>query len=239
MTKAVAAPKKRRKFGRLIKPGFLLYAPAPGTGPAGRTEPAKWGNIKTKTPQDQPELDMPHTHHNGAMTGGKPLAAKTRAARIPDGGGQRGRLRPAALVALSLAALPLLGSCGATRSVAPDATQIDGFHAGVVADDPRAALIGRTVIANGGNAADGAVAAYFAMAVTMPSAAGLGGGGICIAHDGDEVKTDVIDFLPRAAAAGAVAVPGNVRGMAALNARYGKLPLSALIGLGMKVAVLP
>lgn len=134
-------------------------------------------------------------------------------------------------LALTASLMPiLLSGCGNTRSVASDATQIDGFRAGVVADEPRAALIGRTVISGGGNAADGVVAAYFAMAVTLPSAAGLGGGGICLAHDADKKTTDVIDFLPRSAAGGAVAVPGNVRGMAALNARYGKLQFASLVG---------
>lgn len=134
------------------------------------------------------------------------------------------------LIAIALLPTLTLAGCGNTRSVASDATQIDGFRAGVVADEPRAALIGRTAIAAGGNAADGVVAAYFAMSVTLPSAAGLGGGGICIAHNADKKTTDVIDFLPRSASGGAVAVPGNVRGMAALNARYGKLPLAQLIG---------
>ncbi|WP_166645171.1 gamma-glutamyltransferase [Dongia mobilis] len=143
--------------------------------------------------------------------------------------------RLAALAGIAI--LPLLTACENTRSIASDATQIDGFRAGVVADDPRAALIGRTVIANGGNAADGAVAAYFAMSVLMPSAAGLGGGGVCIAHDAEEKRTDVIDFLPRAAAAGQVAVPGNVRGMAALNARYGNLPFAGLVGPAENLAL--
>ena len=154
-----------------------------------------------------------------------------------NGRTQSGKVRhsrpslPSTGTALAAILLPiLLGSCENTRSVASDATQIQGFRAGVVADEPRAALIGRTVISGGGNAADGVVAAYFAMAVTMPAAAGLGGGGICIAHNAEEKTTDVIDFLPRAAAGGAVAVPGNVRGMAALNARYGKVQFAALVG---------
>ncbi len=168
-------------------------------------------------------------HHIGqAMTGKQGSFARRIAGKAPNGR----KSRRIAAMGMSLAALLptlLTGGCGSTRSVASDATQIDGFRAGVVADEPRAALIGRTLIANGGNAADGVVAAYFALAVTYPSAAGLGGGGICIAHNADEKTTDVIDFLPRAAAGGAVAVPGNVRGMAALNARYGKLPFASLV----------
>jgi gamma-glutamyltranspeptidase/glutathione hydrolase len=184
------------------------------------------------------ELDMPDAYHNGRTMTGKrwKTASRLLDGRGPTGLGQGG-LRHAG-ICLGLALLPLLlGSCENTRSIASDATQIDGFRAGVVADEPRAALIGRTVISNGGNAADGVVAAYFAMAVTMPSAAGLGGGGICIAHDAEEKTTDVIDFLPRPAAAGQVAVPGNVRGMAALNARYGALPFASLVGPAENLAL--
>ncbi|WP_374650487.1 gamma-glutamyltransferase [Dongia sp.] len=178
---------------------------------------------------------MSDAYHNGRAKGGQ---GKTGGHRVPDTARQIAVQGPIVRrqagrfgLAASLCLLPiLLGSCGNTRSVASDATQIEGFRAGVVADEPRAALIGRTMISNGGNAADAVVAAYFAMSVTLPSAAGLGGGGICIAHNADETTTDIIDFLPRAAAAGTVAVPGNVRGMAALNARYGKLQFAALVG---------
>ena len=60
---------------------------------------------------------------------------------------------------------------------------VAGFLGGVVADEPRAALVGRDVLSAGGNAADAAVAVAFAMAVTLPSRAGLGGGGVCVAYD--------------------------------------------------------
>ncbi len=107
---------------------------------------------------------------------------------------------------------------------------------GAVTDEPRAALVARDVLAGGGNAADAAVAAYFALAVTMPSAAGLGGGGVCLVHDADKKTTEVFDFLPRAAKGGLVAVPGSVRGMAAINARYGRQPWAQLVTPGAKLA---
>jgi gamma-glutamyltranspeptidase/glutathione hydrolase len=110
------------------------------------------------------------------------------------------------------------------------------LRGGAVADEPRAALVARDILAAGGNAADAAVAAYFALAVTMPSAAGLGGGGVCLVHDADKKATEVFDFLPRAAKGGLVAVPGSVRGMAAINARYGRLPWSQLVTPGAKLA---
>ena len=111
-----------------------------------------------------------------------------------------------------------------------------GLRGGLVSDEPRAALVARDILAAGGNAADAAVAAYFALSVTLPSAAGLGGGGVCLVHDADKKATDVFDFLPRAAKGGLVAVPGNVRGMAAINARYGKLPWAQLVAPAASLA---
>ncbi|WP_395022862.1 gamma-glutamyltransferase [Dongia sp.] len=110
------------------------------------------------------------------------------------------------------------------------------MRGGAVVDEPRAALVARDVLALGGNAADAAVAAYFTLAVTLPSAAGLGGGGVCLVHDAEKETTEVFDFLPRAAKGGLVAVPGNVRGMAAVNARYGRLPWAQLVNPGANLA---
>lgn len=125
----------------------------------------------------------------------------------------------------------LAGCLGGEQRYVGEATTLPNLTGGIAADEPRAALVGRNILAAGGNAADAAVAAYFAMAVTYPAAAGLGGGGICLAHKAeDEPETVIIDFLPRGTQAGNIAFPGNVRGMAALNARFGKLPLAQLIG---------
>lgn len=122
-----------------------------------------------------------------------------------------------------------LAACGGSAQFAGELGSIDNFKAGVVADEPRAALVARDLLSAGGNAVDAAVGAYFAMSVTLPSAAGLGGGGVCLVHDADNETTEVFDFLPRASAAGIVALPGNVRGMAALNARHGKLQWAQLV----------
>ena len=104
-----------------------------------------------------------------------------------------------------------------------DQEYIGGFNGGVIADEPRAAVIGREILATGGSAADAVVAAYFAMAVTYPGAASLGGGGQCVIYSRNLERTEALLF-PAEAPVGStapVAVPANARGMFALHARYG------------------
>lgn len=106
-----------------------------------------------------------------------------------------------------------------------------------VGDEPYAVKAGAAVLDQGGSAADAAVAIYFALAVTYSVAAGLGGGGLCVVYDADSGRSQAMDFLARdAAQGGAFAVPGNVRGFAALHAGYGKLPWQRDVALGESMA---
>jgi gamma-glutamyltranspeptidase/glutathione hydrolase len=117
---------------------------------------------------------------------------------------------------------------------------IKGFLGGAVADEPRAALVAREILSRGGTAADAAVALGFALSVTLPSRAGLGGGGACVAYGADAKSVnkgtpEAIMFLPVAGKASSpnedrpAAVPMLPRGMYLLHARYGKLPFESLI----------
>jgi gamma-glutamyltranspeptidase/glutathione hydrolase len=100
----------------------------------------------------------------------------------------------------------------------------------VVGDEPEAVRAGAAILAHGGNAVDAVTATYFALSVTYPVAAGLGGGGLCIVHDPVHSRTEAFDFLAREPGrGGAYAVPGNVRGFSLLQASYGKLPWQRVI----------
>ena len=137
---------------------------------------------------------------------------------------------------------PVVAACVLLTACSSDDTQrgtigfVEGYPGGIAADEPQAAQIGLDVLTAGGSAVDAAVAAYFTLAVTMPSSASLGGGGTCVVFDPARGKPEAIDFLARPPAvvpAGAdrpTAVPGNVRGMFAMHAKYGVLPWAQLIG---------
>ncbi|MDE8349851.1 MAG: gamma-glutamyltransferase [Acidocella sp.] len=153
-----------------------------------------------------------------------------------------------------LATLAALAGCGVTKHLpgfggddsttlgqADIAPSVFGY---VVADEPQAALAARQILNNGGNAADAAAAAGFAMAVTLPSRAGLGGGGACIlkmpAADGG-AQPPVTLLFPAGAPAGSggdrpAAVPSLARGLLALQARYGTLPFASVIAPAERLA---
>ncbi len=153
----------------------------------------------------------------------------------------------------------------AGASVAADAQQsaiyssLDRFHPviaenGMVATQEAIATeIGVDVLRRGGNAVDAAVAVGFALAVTLPRAGNLGGGGFMMVHLAETGETVAIDYRERAPSASfrdmyldaegnadpelsrftqlAVGVPGTVAGLALAYERYGSgaLTLADLI----------
>jgi gamma-glutamyltranspeptidase/glutathione hydrolase len=140
----------------------------------------------------------------------------------------------AAAVAGTLA----LAGCGTSKPVG-SVGHVTGFGGLVAGDEPRAVLYARDVLSAGGSAADAAVALYFTMAVTLPSTATLGGGGMCVVHSADKKTSEVLDFIPPPpASAGQVpaGVPANARGFYALHAKYGKLRWESLLGEAERLA---
>ena len=113
----------------------------------------------------------------------------------------------------------------------------------VAAPDIYGAQAAQTVLQEGGNAVDAAVAMGFALAVTYPGAGNLGGGGFLTLYVGGKPYfLDYRETAPAAATAGmylnaggqpvpelslvgnlASGVPGTVRGLAEAHRRFGRL----------------
>jgi gamma-glutamyltranspeptidase/glutathione hydrolase len=156
------------------------------------------------------------------------------------------RSAPRALALLGLAAT--LAGCSTVSSVVGGGNStpagqpgfVSGFLGGVVADEPRAALVGRDVLSAGGTAVDAAVAAGFAMAVTLPSRAGLGGGGACLVYDPARNSTEAVLFPAASPGTAAgdrpAAVPMMARGLFALHTRKPRRPFEELVAPAEQLA---
>ena len=124
------------------------------------------------------------------------------------------------------------------------------FPGVVVCASAPACDAGASALARGGNAVDAAVATAFALAVTLPAAGNIGGGGFMVVRTpaGDVTTFDYRETAPLKAtptmylrsdgtiddaltAAGylAAGVPGTVRGLAAAHRKFGRLPWRDLV----------
>ena len=99
---------------------------------------------------------------------------------------------------LAIAGLLLAGPAGAQQATI--FSEMDRIHPvwaenGMVSAQERlAAEIGRDIMAKGGNAVDAGVAVAFALAVTLPRAGNLGGGGFMLVHLAGRGETIAIDY---------------------------------------------
>ncbi|MDB3952981.1 gamma-glutamyltransferase [Alphaproteobacteria bacterium] len=121
----------------------------------------------------------------------------------------------------------------------------------VASQEATASRIGRDILKKGGNAVDAAIAVGLALAVTLPRAGNLGGGGFMLVHMAASEKTIAIDYremAPQAASKNmylksdgsvdkkasrygysAVGVPGTVAGFALVHKKFGSLPWRVLV----------
>ncbi|MDP2331149.1 MAG: gamma-glutamyltransferase [Reyranella sp.] len=167
---------------------------------------------------------------------------------------------PRQLRSLALVGLLLLSACGRSETdretdaaanaanpagKAPGASGLSrvfrsSSFAAVSADESRAAEVGREILLNGGNATDAAVAMFFALSVTLPSASGLGASGACVVHNSKTLAAESFVFAP-VAAPGAVngvsfTVPGSVRAMTLMHVRHGQVRWEQVVSPGERLA---
>ncbi len=138
---------------------------------------------------------------------------------------------------LVIASAIFLAACSGPEIPLGEIGNVEGPLGGAASDEPRATLVAEDILASGGTAADAATAMYFTLAVTYPIAASLGGGGECLVYDNETNKLENLQFpnMPPAAG-GPIAIPGNIRGMTALQARYGRLEWTSILSPAEKIA---
>ncbi|WP_446377943.1 gamma-glutamyltransferase [Coleofasciculus sp. D1-CHI-01] len=130
---------------------------------------------------------------------------------------------------------------------------------GMVSSQERYATeAGLAVLKEGGNAIDAAVTMGFTMAVTLPSAGNIGGGGFMLVHLADENQTIAIDYREKAPQAAtrdmfldetgdvdpeksrhsylAVGVPGTVAGLTMALEKYGTISLARALQPAIELA---
>jgi gamma-glutamyltranspeptidase/glutathione hydrolase len=155
-----------------------------------------------------------------------------------------------ALVAVVLSATP-----APAHAAAPAALESAGGM--VVSAQHLASDVGATILRQGGNAVDAAVAVGYALAVTHPCCGNLGGGGFMVIHlaDGRNTFINFREKAPLAARADmfldakrdpvsdksvnghlAAGVPGTVLGLETARREYGTLPRLLLMAPSIRLA---
>lgn len=95
------------------------------------------------------------------------------------------------------AAAPSVPPAWSHPLTAPD---VVATHGVVVSDSPLASRVGAEVLRGGGTAVDAAIATAFALAVTLPSAGNVGGGGFAVVSvNGQAAALDFRETAPSAA----------------------------------------
>ena len=128
----------------------------------------------------------------------------------------------------------------------------------VSTQEATATRVGVEILREGGNAVDAAVAVGFALAVTLPRAGNLGGGGFMLVHSAKAGQTVAIDYRETAPAAStrdmyldqsgevdkakarfshaSAGVPGTVAGLALALERYGTMELAQVLAPAIALA---
>ena len=173
-----------------------------------------------------------------------------------------GLCKPAAMALLPLCgALAFLPATAQTSAPAAPIVKYDltydiispvhTTHGMVATEQELATKVGVDILKKGGNAVDAGVAVGFALAVVLPNAGNIGGGGFMMIHDAKTGKNVALDFremAPQRATRNmylddkgnvvpgrslythlAVGVPGTVAGLSHALSKYGTMSLAQVI----------
>ena len=155
-------------------------------------------------------------------------------------------------LSISLSAnLPVLNKESITHPVV-------GLEGMVVTQHYLASEVGEAILNKGGNAYDATIAVAFALAVVLPRAGNIGGGGFTVLYNSSDESFQSLDYREKAPLAAsknmyldkngevisnlstlgykAIAVPGTVDGMWELHKRYGSMDWKELILPSIKLA---
>jgi len=159
-----------------------------------------------------------------------------------------------ALAAVAALTLALAAPLGADEH--PGAS-VKAAHAMVVAESAEAAAAGVEILRHGGNAIDAAAAAALATGITHPASCGIGGGGFMLIYLAGSGKFYGLDYRERAPltatatmyirdgkpdealardGALAIAVPGEVAGLAAALTRFGTMKFQQVAAPAVRLA---
>ncbi|MBB3214375.1 gamma-glutamyltranspeptidase/glutathione hydrolase [Herbaspirillum sp. Sphag1AN] len=135
---------------------------------------------------------------------------------------------------------------------------VQASHGMVASEQELATQVGVDILKRGGNAIDAGVAVGFALAVVLPNAGNIGGGGFMMIHDAKTGKNVALDFREMAPAKAsrdmylddkgnvapgrslythlAIGVPGTVAGLTHALEKYGSMKLADVIAPAIKLA---
>ncbi len=128
----------------------------------------------------------------------------------------------------------------------------------VATQEALASRVGYDILKMGGNAVDAAVAVGFTLAVTLPRAGNLGGGGFMLVHIASENRVVALDYREKAPLVASpnmylngdgsvdtqrskfhiwsTGVPGTVFGLVTAWEKYGSLPLQVIVDPAIRLA---
>ena len=174
------------------------------------------------------------------------------------------------LSAIKSVVASVIASCTllSTQAIADESAAIiryDGIYQPVIGKNGMvssqrvlSSQIGAQILSQGGNAVDAAVATGIALAVTLPRAGNLGGGGFMLVHMANSDQTIAIDYremAPKAAhrdmyldengdvdnkkarfSHASIGVPGTVAGLAHALEKYGTMSWKEVLAPAIKLA---